>query len=347
MRSIAKLALAPWLVASLSASLSAACSPARDDEVEDEVGQSPAALVHGNGTQLNGVRINGLQVNGLQVNGVRINGLQINGLQVNGTTFSGIWPDGTSVHGADLIGATIAAALPDGGSIPLRIDAIDPTADPEINRYTVSYDSGSGWQDICGGTSPSPIQAMPLTGRWDATGTHVDDPSMFTFACRGAALAKCVEMGYKPWSTVQECKKKNECKSVSLANLHQACTRMVRADYCGDGVPHTIDGTPINVWDSFDIQTEAKVTHEWQLEAEWGVSGILCVKDLRQNVGSLTSEYIDDHCPSKWTTPDFHCFSGASTFFKSKGFSLPDASRALLRNSFDHDYIYNATNGAH
>ena len=50
-----------------------------------------------------------------------------------------------------------------------------------------------------------------------------------------------MELGYKPWKTVG---------GVSLRDHHQTCTRVLRADYCGNGVSHTQDGTLINIWDT-------------------------------------------------------------------------------------------------
>lgn len=55
-------------------------------------------------------------------------------------------------------------------------------------------------------------------------------------------IAKCVDMGYKPWTSAAD-------------ELHQACVRMVRADFCGDGVPFTVDGTAIDVQDWTGVQT--------------------------------------------------------------------------------------------
>ena len=40
-----------------------------------------------------------------------------------------------------------------------------------------------------------------------------------------------------------------------MSFFHQACTRLVRADYCGNGVYHTATGTSIDVYDSLNIQT--------------------------------------------------------------------------------------------
>jgi len=51
-------------------------------------------------------------------------------------------------------------------------------------------------------------------------------------------IAKCYRWGYRPWVTGYG----------DLATMHWTCTRLARADYCGDGVPHTRNGTTINVW---------------------------------------------------------------------------------------------------
>ena len=69
------------------------------------------------------------------------------------------------------------------------------------------------------------------------------------------------------------------CTTVSLADYHQACTRLARADYCGDGVPNTLNNTPIDVFDrlSSAIQTKASSGSEWKFEAEWGPNGAQCL----------------------------------------------------------------------
>jgi hypothetical protein len=339
-----RVAFAP---AFLVVSLCAACSPIEESDVEESTAESAAALItdngaHLNGIQLNGAHLNGIQVNGIQVNGIQVNGIQVNGIQVNGSTLSGAVAGGCSITGIEFVGATMTATLSNGASLPIRVDDVESTPDPASYLYTVSYWDGSTWQNVCGSDAAGPIQGYVLRGFWDETATHVDDPSMFTFACRGAVLAKCVDMGYKPWRSVQECKG-TACRNVSLAPVHQACTRMLRADYCGDGVAHTQNGTPVNVWDAFSIQTESPVSSGWKLEAEWSPSGAVCLKDLRYNIGSVTSEYIDDHCPSRWST-FFSCFGNNSTFFTKYGFAKPVSSRSLIRNSFDYEFVYNQNN---
>ena len=59
-------------------------------------------------------------------------------------------------------------------------------------------------------------------------------------------MGKCILWGYQPWSTKNECKG-SKCRTQALDPWLQACTRMVRADYCGDGRSYTFDGTPIEI----------------------------------------------------------------------------------------------------
>jgi hypothetical protein len=129
----------------------------------------------------------------------------------------------------------------------------------------------------------APIKAIPLQGTWDQRvgvpggGSKINDPNLITFACKGGALAKCVTLGYKPWKTVEVCTE-GTCTQVLLDNYHQACTRMIRADYCGNGQSWTLNGELINLYDGLGVQVD---TEEWPFEAEWDVDGARCVVERR------------------------------------------------------------------
>ena len=97
-----------------------------------------------------------------------------------------------------------------------------------------------------------------MRGRWrylyraiDRDGALVDvmlsehrDQNAFALICTGGAIGKCVRWGYKPWRSGPD--------GVALWDYHQACVRMVRADYGGDGVGHTRDNTPVDVFDRLE-----------------------------------------------------------------------------------------------
>ncbi|HEU4413017.1 MAG TPA: ADYC domain-containing protein [Polyangiaceae bacterium] len=239
-----------------------ACGSVDADEPAYEQGDRGA-------TVRNGVVLNGVVLNGVVLNGVVLNGVVLNGVVLNGSALSGATADGKkSYFGDGFIGAVFQGLLAGGGTTPVYID--DARVVGDVWTYTASFldPATNARLPLCGvDAAGAPIEAIGLVGRWDyregvpGGGSHVDDPSAFTFACRNAALGKCVDLGYKPWASVN---------GTSLKNHHQACTRMLRADYCGDGRSFTVDGTPINLYDNLGIQ---KDTLAFPFEAEWVPSG--------------------------------------------------------------------------
>jgi len=220
-----------------------------------------------NGISINGISMNGISMNGISMNGISINGISINGISMNGISINGISMNGISMNGTDFIGAQLSGLMSNGMQIPLRIDDIDALAtDAEILTYEVSVaDGAGGWASLCGyETDGSARRALTVNGAWDATTGAWTDTGTFSFACRKASIAKCVEFGYKSWE--------------GYGDHLQACVRMLRADYCGDGVPHTVNGTPINLYDNASVQVD---TESWPVDAEWGPDGALCVNHTR------------------------------------------------------------------
>jgi hypothetical protein len=104
----------------------------------------------------------------------------------------------------------------------------------------------------------------------------------FTIACRDVgAVAKCIDrMGYKPWRTATRCTPSGTCADVSLAPYLEACVRMVRADYCGDGTTHTSNGTAIDVIDNVGLQSRDPA-QDWFPEAQWSPTGAVCMSNYR------------------------------------------------------------------
>ena len=59
-------------------------------------------------------------------------------------------------------------------------------------------------------------------------------------------MGQCAAVGYAPGAVAD---------NSTLSTLFASCVRAVRADYCGDGVPHTAlrNGTTINVYDNLNV----------------------------------------------------------------------------------------------
>ncbi|NJP12342.1 MAG: hypothetical protein HC866_25115 [Leptolyngbyaceae cyanobacterium RU_5_1] len=195
---------------------------------------------------------------------------------------------GQAVEGAEL---TIVEGE---RSLKLKITHVelDPQ-DPEQETYLYTilyYDPVSEqWQNYCQPDRNNVAKAIPLSGYWDETGTHIEDERI-TFACTIGVLAKCVRFGYKPWKTFQ---------GRSLRDFHQACTRMVRADYCGNGRSHTKEGTAIDIYDRARIQTRT-LTSSMVFEAAWSPDGAVFINRTRwtESLAQLRKE-----CPERLKSP--------------------------------------------
>jgi hypothetical protein len=226
---------------------------------------------------------------------------ELSGLLLSGSALASMQAaTGETLSQAALVGAIFRTVTPGGDPIELRIDAleIDPAGtdttdsdppeapDATVYRYTISYSLGQepGWMLACGVNEDGvPIRAIPLQHLWDyrqglpGGGAKRDMPDWITFACEGFALAKCVDLGYKPWVSVD---------NISLDAHHQACTRMVRGDYCGDGRSQGLTQATVNVYDSLGIQTDPP--DYWITESEWTAAGARCVRRSRTILAPVT-----------------------------------------------------------
>jgi hypothetical protein len=78
---------------------------------------------------------------------------------------------------------------------------------------------------------------------------------------------------------------------------HQACVRLLRADYCGDGEAATRDSTPVNVFDRLGVQApDPGAAAAMAFEAAWGPDGAVCVARTRVPE-VLTLDALAARCP--------------------------------------------------
>jgi hypothetical protein len=270
------------------------CSPtARTDAPPPaQTATRSAALTVGNGGNLNGGNLNGGNLNGGNLNGGDLNGTDLSqflvsvryaGARIEGTPVSQLRLEGTRLvgnvgsserSGYDFEDASFIGNLGDGTPIPLQVQAIQPGPDgnTDLLEYWVEFlGSDDQWHPACRDYTGAAVWAIPLAGRWDYSigtstgGARIDDPDAFTFACMGGAIAKCTLFGYRPWT---------EVSGTSLAPYHQACTRLLRADFCGTGTPHTQNGNRVNLYDPLGIQQD---TEHWVFEANWDEHGARCI----------------------------------------------------------------------
>jgi hypothetical protein len=106
--------------------------------------------------------------------------------------------------------------------------------------------------------------AFPIAGYWDDSSVHnITNNNIFSFACTKRDAAFCITTGY------------HDDQGDNQAQLFEACTRMMRADYCGDGRSYTKDGTFISTWDNKGIAEEPSIP-QLVFEAAWNRKGVVC-----------------------------------------------------------------------
>jgi hypothetical protein len=187
----------------------------------------------------------------------------------------------------------LSVTLPDN-TAPQDVKIVSIVADPtdpdhEVLLYRMSIlDRAKGtMEELCDPDGEGERWAFPLRGRWDANGRHISNEG-FTLTCASGAQGKCVRFGYKPWKSLPN--------GSALADYHQACIRLVRADYCGNQGT-TKDGTRIDVYDKVGISAAAdEADPSLRFEAAWDANGAICVAHTRvpENV---TLERLAEECP--------------------------------------------------
>jgi hypothetical protein len=254
-------------------------------------------------TQVNGTRLNGTRLNGTRLNGTRLNGTRLNGpdgsadyievekvkLRKESYNIASSWLVGSDLHVKTTTNEVFSGTQLDSTKIKfdlledstsrkktvkvLDVEPLSPGSDVLLYDLSIKVDDNE-WVPLCVDNAGEPTQAILLADVWDAsTGDRLSPTGDgLTFACRDAALAKCVEWGYKPWDP-------------QLREHHQACTRLVRADYCGDGESHTAPGTLVHVLDQVGVQS-IDPEREFVVEAEWGPDGAVCLNSANMRLGA-------------------------------------------------------------
>jgi hypothetical protein len=194
------------------------------------------------------------------------------------------------------------------------VPKLDP-ASTLLYKITVETSDGKTFP-LCNPDIYGSPYAIAVDGTWDAIGNHSSTGgSTITLGCLSGVVAKCYKWGYQPWQP--------STGVLSAADVHQACTRAARADYCGDGVSHTAQNTPINIYDFSWFYPSYKVVpkpvrphhhiqgylpndptfHDDIFEAGFGTSGALCLSHWRYNSLGVTPEELCPH-PSVLFGPD-------------------------------------------
>lgn len=286
------------------------------------------------GEALNGRSLNGRSLNGSNLGNavqwasfdkVKLDKKKLLWVWLDGSELVGLRKDWHLVRGDDFEGAQFHARSDTGMNVALRVaEVIVPGAGSDVWQYAVEFRYQGDWFPMCladaitgeglngpllNGDSLNEAVAngevvvlptVPVDGYWNyqegvaGGGSKVANWERFTFACRQiGAIGKCVDAGYQPWDVAED--------GTPLATAHEACVRLIRADYCGDGTAHTVEGNWVNVYDLAGVQEDSE---SWPAEAEWNADGARCVTTHLRAVEPVAcaDELFDPTCgdPADW-----------------------------------------------
>jgi hypothetical protein len=200
------------------------------------------------------------------------------------------------VRGAAFAGVELRGYLDTGArlelALPFRIKSAvledtakyePPTLPPEARGgtwlYALEYlDPAKGWKPACTKDADGRAVAIPVAALWTQNGKRSESTKRFTLACTSAVIAKCYRWGYRPWFEA------DRVDPNLFRRAHWTCTRMARADYCGDGIPHTVNQTPIYEWDNLVPQIAPpleQVPTTMSFESGWSNCGAVCLSHFR------------------------------------------------------------------
>lgn len=154
----------------------------------------------------------------------------------------------------------------------------------DIWLYQVEYRRAGSpvqqwWRPACTEDRQGRTHGLFVNGTWRADGSRRTDG--YTFACTSGVIAKCArDWGYKPWKRLVS----KAGHHIDLRSLHQACVRAARADYCGDGISHTRDGTLIDMLDTYGLNVRDS-GRDFHVEAGFAEAGATWVQRTRYPIG--------------------------------------------------------------
>jgi hypothetical protein len=212
----------------------------------------------------------------------------VRSMRVEGTEFRVDHDDGRVLTSRDLVGAILDMRIGDA-VVPVRIDGVmadpmDPTGSILLHDFRVRDEATDVWQPLCQPDAQGRRLGFPLARPRNGG---------YALTCTAGAEGKCVRFGYRPWQA--------EPDGRSLAPYHEACIRMVRADYCGDGRAYTRDGTLIDLYDRLGIQ-RPEADSGLAFEAAWGPDGAACVHHMRVPANGSLDE-LAAACPRLAAAP--------------------------------------------
>ena len=167
--------------------------------------------------------------------------------------------DGRMLRNRDLVGASLRMSTP-GAKLEITIADVredERSVGRVLLHHLVFLHSDGSSRGLCAPVADGRSLRFPVP----------DGKGAFGPTCTSGAVGKCIRFGYRPWEASPG--------GPPLKALHQACIHMAR-DYGGDNYASTRDGTLIDIYGRWNIQTSDKPPG-LTFEVAWGADEAACV----------------------------------------------------------------------
>jgi hypothetical protein len=225
-------------------------------------------------------------------------------IDVQGFHLRGIKAGPVTVSGIGLVGAKLVVERPDGAEFEITIDSVafqqryyesgdDGTLLPSYGMTVKELSIGARPRRLCQVMNTDTI--MFQAGPWDALvfgGERFDRKTgkvyatgsaagrWFNVACLGDTLSKALVARYAEPA--------NDAAHDTDRHKDTAFIRMMRADFCGDAVPHTVLGTPLD-WANAGLWMHLnQALTPANIEAIWTHEGAVCLTNPRLPPGPMS-----------------------------------------------------------
>jgi ADYC domain len=210
-------------------------------------------------------------------------------IKASGTAFRVTFADGAVRRGTDLAGTVLMLKVA-GTTARIRIVSVVPDAEDKTGAVLLhDFRIEESGASLCEPDADGKRFGFPLAGRTAADGGLLAEDDAYEVVCTSGAQGKCVRFGYHPWE--------NGPHGESMRDYYNACVRLVRADYCGDGQTWTREGALIDLWDNIGIRRSTTLKNSmFSFEAGWTSGGSVCVAHTRVPE-KLTPDSLKISCP--------------------------------------------------
>ena len=218
-------------------------------------------------------------------------GMFIEGTGLERLHFSAVDPSARGVF-PPRPGTQLASAAVCGGFQPgelITVTACTPVPKPGLPHFPLvngvfSCDVDVANPGICGVPGARGMYHRGVTvvrGYWDATGAWHDDATIVTLSCDATRNPKNVEQVLQSDGAITKCARTWHLDPAEFSDAFLACIRMARADYCGDGQPHTLNGTFVHLATPQSPMHSSDCADGQCFEASWSKNGAVCISHPR------------------------------------------------------------------